>query len=281
MSRTLPLMALALFAACAHAPAAPSNPNEPRMHSSPEAAVQAYFQASDTGSSRMLRSAFHSAALMHWVDGATGTLRVLTQLEWWQRLDASASAPNPATERTLKALDREGPFALMEATSRWPTHAFHDLLLAVETPTGWRIVGKAFHRLTPGETLPDLPAAEQEIREVLDRKIQARARFSPTLLHESHTPDCLYYRVHVEGVPFGWGPLSEGAARYAENQDANLQDPDSRWRILRVDVRGTIAAAKLDVQVGPVRYIDHLLLVRTAGQWRISAASWGDPLAPR
>ncbi|MBN8466704.1 nuclear transport factor 2 family protein [Corallococcus exiguus] len=272
MSKTLPLVTLALLTACART--GPSS----RLHASPEEAVQAYFQASDSGSSRLLRSAFHPDVRMHWVDGVEGTLRTRTQLEWWQVLDADA--PQPASERGMTVLDREGPFALMEAVSHWPDHTFHDLLLAVETPVGWRIVGKVFQRLAPGESAPGSASAQEEIRAVLDAKIEAHALYSHALLHQSHTPDCLYYRVNVEGVPFAWVTLSEAAARYAANAEAGIQDRESPWNILKVEVRGNVAAAKLEVRVGGVRFIDHLLLVRTGGQWRISAAAWGNPVPP-
>ncbi|NOK08473.1 hypothetical protein HNS30_05395 [Corallococcus exercitus] len=280
MSKTLPLVTVALLAACVRTAPLPSPGPVSRLHSSPEEAVQAYFQASDTGSSRLLRSAFHPDVLMHWVNGADGSLRTRTQLEWWQALDADAKAPQPATGRRQVVLDREGPFALMEAVSHWPDHAFDDLLLVVETPVGWRIVGKVFQRLAPGEAATASPSTEQEIRAVLDAKIEAHALYSHALLHQSHTPGCLYYRVNVDGVPFAWGTLSEAAARYAANAEAGIQDRESPWNILKVEVRGNVAAAKLEVRVGGVRFIDHLLLVRTGGQWRISAAAWGNPVPP-
>ncbi|AFE06411.1 hypothetical protein COCOR_05499 [Corallococcus coralloides DSM 2259] len=271
MSKTLPLVTLALLTACARTGPLPSA----RLHASPEEAVQAYFQASDTGSSRLLRSAFHPDVVMHWVDGGDGTPRTRTQLEWWQVLDAKA--PQSATGRGMTVLDREGPFALMEAVSHWPDHTFDDLLLVVETPVGWRIVGKVFQRLAPGERATGPASAQEEIRAVLDAKIEAHALYSHALLHQSHTPDCIYYRVNVEGVPFARGTLSEAAARYAANAEAGIQDRESPWNVLKVEVRGNVAAAKLEVRVGGTRFIDHLLLVRTGGQWRISAAAWGNP----
>lgn len=240
--------------------------------------MQAYFQASDTGSSRLLRTAFHPDVIMHWVDGVDGTPRTRTQLEWWQGLDAKA--PQPAAGRAMTVLDREGPFALMEAVSHWADHTFDDLLLVVETPVGWRIVGKVFQRLSPGERATGAASAQAEIRAVLDAKFEAHARYSHARLNQSHTPDCLYYRVNVEGVPFAWGTLSEAAARYAANAEAGIQDRESPWNIQKVEVRGNVAAAKLEVRVGGTRFIDHLLLVRTGGQWRISAAAWGNPVPP-
>jgi hypothetical protein len=271
------LMALALSSACTHPRAMSPSAPPPRQNLTPEEAVQTYFRASDTSSSRLLRSAFHPGAAMHWVEGDGGELRVRTQLEWWQRLDAGANHPRPATEHQMTVLDREGPFALVEALSRWPDHTFDDLLLVVDTPAGWRIVGKVFQRLEAGERATGSASAQEEIRAVLAGKIEAHAAYSPALLHQTHTPDCLYYRVYVEGVPFSWVTLSEAAARYAANQDAGVQDRASPWRILQVEVRGSVAAAKLDVVVEGVRYIDHLLLVRTGGQWRIAAAAWGNP----
>ncbi|WP_163991247.1 nuclear transport factor 2 family protein [Pyxidicoccus caerfyrddinensis] len=278
MSKSLPLFAvLAALCACAHAPTMSTQTPDHRQHDTPEDAVRAYFRASDTGSSRTLRSAFHPSALMRYVEPDSGALRTVTQLEWWQRLDSSASPPQPATERHLKVLDREGPLALVEAVSRWPGHAFDDLMLVVETPEGWRIVGKAFERIEAGARLPETPSAEVDIRAVLAGKIEAHAAYSPALLHQTHTPDCPYYRVHVKGVPFALVTLSEAAAGYADHQERGETDRESPWRILAVEVRGNIAAAKLDVVFEGVRYIDHLLLVRERGTWRIAEAAWGAP----
>ncbi|MBZ4422360.1 nuclear transport factor 2 family protein [Myxococcus sp. RHSTA-1-4] len=279
MPKSLPLLLLATLCACTHSPVMPTPTPAHRQHATPEEAVQAYFRASDTRSSQTLRSAFHPSALMLQVERDGGALRRVTQLEWWQRLDSSASPPQPATERHLKVLDREGPLALVEAVSRWPGHAFDDLMLLVETPGGWRIVGKAFERIEVGEQLPSVPSAEGDIRAVLARKIEAHAAYSPALLHQTHTPDCPYYRVHVKGIPFDWVTLSEAAAGYADHQSRGETDRESPWRILAVEVRGSIAAAKLDVVFEGVRYIDHLLLVRERGTWRIAAAAWGDPKA--
>ncbi|QRK12254.1 nuclear transport factor 2 family protein [Archangium violaceum] len=277
MPRSLLVLAtLALLSACTHTRPMSSFAPPPRQNLTPEEAVRTYFRASDTSSSRLLRSAFHPGTVMHWVEGS-GELRTRTQLEWWQVLDAKANHPEPATERRMTVLDREGPFALVEAVSHWPGHTFDDLLLVVDSPAGWRIVGKVFQRLEPGERATGSPSAQEEIRAVLAGKIEAHAAYSPALLHQTHTPNCLYYRVHVEGVPFSWVTLSEAAARYAEKQDAGVQDRASPWRILQVEVRGSVAAARLDVVFEGVRYIDHLLLVHTGGQWRIAAAAWGNP----
>jgi hypothetical protein len=52
---------------------------------------------------------------MQWID-ESGAPRLLTQAEWWLRTDA-VNTPTPATDRKLEVLDREGPFAMIEARS--------------------------------------------------------------------------------------------------------------------------------------------------------------------
>src|SRR5262249_25148360 len=111
----------------------------------PEDAVKAYFAGSDQCSSKLLRAAFDPDAHLQWVDDA-GAPQTLAQLAWWTRTDAQRPC-TPALERSLKVLDREGPLALVDASSRYATHRFHDLLLVAETPAGWRIVDKIFDRL--------------------------------------------------------------------------------------------------------------------------------------
>ncbi|MGN6105547.1 MAG: nuclear transport factor 2 family protein [Kofleriaceae bacterium] len=136
-----------LALACAARPPAPAPRGvEP---DGPERAVETYYRASDGARSQLLRAAFHPTAHMMSVD--RGALRSVTQLEWWQRLDA-LQAPEPADARSLTVLDREGPFALVEAVSRWPSRGFHDLMLVVDTGDGWRIVGKVFAELADPES---------------------------------------------------------------------------------------------------------------------------------
>jgi hypothetical protein len=244
-------------------------------HASPEEAVHDYFTAGDTCSSRHLRSAFDPAAHMQWVD-RDGKLHSLSQLAWWQRLDA-ISPCRPALERSLVVADREGPLALVEASSRFATHRFHDLLLLAETPGGWRIVDKVFEELGPDEQPPVNAGDDAAIRAVVADKIEAHAVYDPALLASSHLPECSYTRLHVDGVALARFTLSEAAAGYAARRDRGETDRDSPWRVLLVVQGGRIAGVKLDVMYRGVRHVDHLLLLRTEAGWRIAAAAWGDP----
>lgn len=247
---------------------------------SPEATIATYFKASDTGSSQLLRAAFHPAAQMQWIDD-TGAAQLLTQLAWWRRLDARtpSAPPTPATGRRFEVLDREGPLALVEAVSAWPTHVFDDLMLVVRTPDGWRIVGKVFEKRAPDAVVTADPEDDAEIRRVVAEKIEAHMTYDPALLASSHTAQCLYVAIGVRGSAFTVSTLSEAAARYAKRREAGETDRTSPWRVLRVVVRDGIAAVKLDVIYEGKRLIDHLLLMKTSEGWRIAAASWGDPRA--
>jgi len=237
----------------------------------PEAAVAAYFRAGDEHRSRLVRAAFDPGTPIQWVD-PDGTPRALTQIEWWPKLDGPGGGP--AASRSQRTLDRSGDLALVEAVSRWDSHGFDDLLLVVRFPgAGWRIVGKVFVRLAPGESAAAADGDEPAIRAVLEQKIAAHAEYDPALLLASHLPGCRY--AHVDGTSVGLSTLSEAGARYAARRDAGETDHDSPWRILDVVVRGPIAAAKLDVKWQGRRHVDHLLLVRTAVGWKIAAAAWG------
>jgi len=68
---------------------------------------------------------------MQWLDKA-GALHSRAQLPWWRMLD-TAQPCNPALERHLRVLDREGPMALVEANSRFANYSFHDYLLTAST----------------------------------------------------------------------------------------------------------------------------------------------------
>ncbi len=240
----------------------------------PEAAVRAYFEASDKCSSHTLRTAFHPGTLMHWVD-KTGALHTRPQLSWWQALETGPC--NPALERKLTVVDREGAMALVEANSRFSTFRFHDFLLVANAGAGWRIVDKIFQRLEGDE----VPAAldEEGIRRTLDVKIKSANTSDPALLAASHTEDAIYTTLHVNGVPFLRETLSEGAFRYATRRERGEGIRDDVWQVSAVGGSGTVAYAKLDVRVKGKRYIDFLLLLHTSEGWRISGAVWGDPSA--
>ncbi|WP_394835673.1 nuclear transport factor 2 family protein [Pendulispora rubella] len=250
-------------------------PSNASAHTAPEQAVQAYFKASDQCSSQILRSAFHPAAHMLWLDKA-GALHSRAQLPWWRVLD-TASPCRPALERTLRIIDREGPMALVEANSRFDTYRFHDYLLVVESPDGWLIADKVFQRLEEGDAAP-APADEAEIRHILDDKIRAAGAHDPALLASTHLEDCIYSAVHAKsGTPYVRESVSEWAAKYAARKARNEDGHEAKWRILHAAGSGTIGHAKLEVVSRGTRYIDHLLLLRTTDGWRIAAAVWGNP----
>jgi len=248
----------------------PANPTQaPAGAETPELAVAMYLRAGDRHDSRLIRAAFHPTTAIQSV-GPDGNARELHQIEWWPMFDA---AGEPALSRTQRTLDRSGDLALIEAESRWATFRFDDLLLVARQGTRWTIVGKVFARLAPDEVADALPDDDREIRAVLTQKIAAHADYDPRLLLASHLPTCRY--AHVDEAGLTTETLSEHAATYAAHRDAGVTDHDSPWQILSITVRGSIAAAKLDVIWQGRRNVDHLLLLKVAGAWKIAAAAWG------
>jgi hypothetical protein len=254
---------------CAH-PAPP--PPVPAIHASAEDAVRGYFAGSDQCASRLLRAAFHPAAHMAWIDGDAVHTRAM--LAWWQKTDAQAPC-TPAAARQLAVIDREGPLALVEATSQFADFAFHDLLLVAETPEGWRIVDKVFERLGASAQPGDAAA----VRAVIQTKIDAALASDPALLAASHLDDCIYSRVRAGGIAYARESVSEWAARYAAARERGEDGRHARWRIVDVRAFDRIAAAKLEIRSPTGRHIDHLLLLRTADGWKIAAAAWGGGFA--
>jgi hypothetical protein len=263
---------LATVSLSASAAASPATPRTPPRHASAEAAVRAYFTGSDRCSARDLRGAFHPAAHLQSVDDH-GAARSLDQLTWWTRTGATRPCV-PAEKRTLKELDREGPLALVEATSRYAGFQFHDLLLVAETPDGWLIVDKVFERLGSGEAPRAADGAEAAIRAVIDQKAKAHHELDPALLARSHLGDAVYTQVGP-GAAVKRLSVSEWAAVYASRRDRGENSRADRWRILKVWSAGRIAAVKTDLVSKTGRHVDHLLLLRTTDGWRIAAATWG------
>ena len=258
----------------AHASAA-SHANPEGGHATPEAAVAGYFAGGDRCSARDLRAAFHPAAHLVSVD-EQGAPRTLDQLTWWQRTEATRPC-TPANDRKLHVLDREGPLALVEATSRFAAFQFHDLLLVVRTPAGWLIVDKVFERLGPGQSPRAAAGADAAIRAVIADKVRAHHELDPAFLARSHLADCVYSQIGG-AQPYARAGVSEWAARYLERRDRGESGRDARWRTLQVWPSEHIAAVKLDLLSRGVRYVDHLLLVRTVDGWKIAAAAWGNPI---
>jgi hypothetical protein len=246
-------------------------------HASAVDAVRGYFAGSDQCASRLLRAAFHPAAHMAWIEG--DAVRTRAMLAWWHRTDAQPPPCEPAVERRLALLDREGPLALIEATSRFAGFAFHDLLLVAETPEGWLIVDKIFARLGDGEAAR--PGDEAAVRAVLQAKIDAALTSDPALLATTHLDDCVYSRVRAGGIAYARESVSEWAARYAAARERGEDGRKAQWRIVQIHAFDRIAAAKLEIRSPTGRHIDHLLLVRTADGWRIAAATWGGSFADR
>lgn len=267
------LLAIAiLLAACTThraAPAMTQSPFSSIRHASPEAAARAYFTGADHCDLAALRSAFHPAAHLWWVDG---TAHARAMLAWHQAIAAQAPCI-PALDRTLTVLDREGAMALVEATARYATHRFHDLLLLADTPYGWLIVDKAFARLAP-DASPAL-ADSADVRAALTTKIEAAYQHSAALLAASHLDDAIYSRVHANDIAYARESVSEWAARYALDLERGADGRAGRWSILAVHASATIAAAKLDTVSPHGRTIDHVLLVRAPDGWKIAAATWG------
>src|SRR5262245_54560816 len=164
-ARRIPVMMLAaiLWLLAASAPADPGGTRmttttaAPRIHVRPEDAVQAYFDGRDHGSTKTIRTALHPDCPLQSV-APDGTPRVLEQIEWWERLEKGVTPPQ---HNEQKQLDREGGMALVEATSRWTTLEFRDLLILADTPAGWWIVGKVFTRIPAGDSLPAPTAADE------------------------------------------------------------------------------------------------------------------------
>lgn len=277
------LLVAVLWLLAASAPADPggsrmtTTTDAPRIHARPEDAVKAYFDGRDRGSTKTIRTALHPDCPLQSV-APDGTPRVLEQIEWWERLEKGVT---PAQHNEQKQLDREGGMALVEATSRWATHEFRDLLILADTPAGWRIVGKVFTRIPAGDTLAAPNAADEAaMRAVSQVKIDAHVGFDPSLLFASHLAGCRYFRVNFDGEAFTHSSLSQGAAIYAGRRERGEHGRDTKWRIASILQRGDIGAVKLEAIYRGIRVIDYLLLLRTGAGWRIAAVVWGDPATP-
>jgi hypothetical protein len=249
----------------------PARPPSLPSLDTPEAAVAAYFRAGDERASALTRAAFHPATPIQWVE-PPGVARARHQIEWWPRIDAADGTP--ARSRRQRTIDRSGGLALVEATSHWDSHTFDDLLVVAQDGDsgGWQIVGKVFQRLAPGETSVAASDDEAAIQAVLEQKTAAHAAYDPSLLLASHLADCLYFQVGERATTYA--SLSEWGARYAVRSARGEHGRDDRWRVLRIVVRGSIAGAVLDVQSPGRRIVDHLLLLKVEGHWKIAAAAW-------
>jgi len=239
-----------------------------------ETAIRHYFAAGDTNSSAELRAAFHPATMMFWA-GPDGALQSLTQAEWQQRLD-QATTINRALRRDIEWVDVSGDTAVAALHSDFPTFQFQDYVLLARSHGEWQIIAKVFQRIEgtshEGEAAEVRERAHREIEEVLHTKFHAMDNNDGGKLGRAY---------HARGMSFTITDqqlvstsVAEWQARFDTAKASGKGLRKGTRSIVKIESYGNAAAAELVHDYGTEKMVDHALLVKSQGQWRMMALTY-------
>ncbi|HET9993714.1 MAG TPA: nuclear transport factor 2 family protein [Kofleriaceae bacterium] len=225
--------------------------------SDPTVPVARYLRARSTHDVAIGRRAFHPETVSRAI-GAQGTVTTIDQDEMWTIADASTAVPVRQSQRTL---DQLGSLAVVETRGEWITHAMLELLQVVRQRSGWLIVGRVFVR-SCADAEP--PVSSEDDQDRIRELIGSCAGSAPPPSHTTHVADCRYT---FFGEPdSGWSVSDRGwHPDYLGGHEARHLQPT-----VAVEVRGAIAVARLLRTLHPHRIVNHVLLVRDRGGWKIA-----------
>lgn len=115
------------------------------------------------------------------------------------------------------------------------------------------------------DTTAPMSEDEQAIRAVIQQYFDGIIQYDEAALREAFHPDAMVIGLNkageIEREPFQeWVLYTRGKA----------PDPTGRNNtIVQVDIDGTAAVVKTDLNWPSVRYIDYLSLMKSNGEWRI------------
>ncbi|QPF76392.1 nuclear transport factor 2 family protein [Roseateles sp. DAIF2] len=104
----------------------------------------------------------------------------------------------------------------------------------------------------------------------LQHYVLAHATGNPELIHQAFAEGA---RVtgHINGELISWS-VAEYAARFTGKPAADESQRSRSFEIL--DLAGDAAVAKVVLDYPTVRFVDHMALLKVAGQWRIVGKSF-------
>jgi len=239
-----------------------------------ETAIRHYFAAGDTNSSAELRAAFHPATMMFWA-GPDGALQSLTQPQWQERLD-QATTTSRALRRDIQWVDVVGDTAVAALHSDFPTFQFQDYVLLARTHGQWQIIAKVFQRIEgtshDGEAKDTREGAHREIEEVLQTKFQAMDNSDGGKLGRAY---------HARGMSFAVTDqqlvstsVAEWQARFDAAKASGKGLRKGTRSIRKIESCRSVAVAEFVHDYGTETMVDHALLVKSEGQWRMMALTY-------
>jgi hypothetical protein len=234
------------------------------------AMAEPYFQALERGQPDGLKSVFHSAANLFWVDDQ-GRLQSRTQPSWRDLI--ARQGPQHAQSREVLDVQVDHDVAMVKARSVLADRTYTDYLLLLHAEGRWLIVNKTFSVAKPGDQgLLNQASELADIRVVLQRKIEASAENDGGLLAMTHHPRAVYYTLidHMMSAD----SLAEWIGRYDARRASHPAAP--QWHIVSVEQTGSAAVAKLDSTLGSTRYVDFISLLKIDGRWQIISAVWAE-----
>ena len=223
----------------------------------PSVPVTHYLRARATHEVATGRRAFHPGAVSRAI-GTNGTIVTVDQQEMWAISNASTAVP---VRQSHRILDQLGSLAVAETRAEWVTHNVLDLLLVVRQRPGWLIVGRVFARSSAAAAPP---APSEEDRQRISDLIVSCAGPTPGPSDATHVEDCRYTFAGEPGLEWSvWDP--NWRPHFLGGLESRHRQPT-----VAVEVRGTIAAARLLRTLRPHRIVNHVLLVKDRDGWKIA-----------
>lgn len=113
---------------------------------------------------------------------------------------------------------------------------------------------------------PQNPSDEQAVRATIDKYFRGMATGDATLLREAYTPDARIQQANAKGVV-----TSRTGEEFAASASGRPYPADMRveHRIIRVEILGTAAIVRAELDYPQLVFTDFLSLLKIDGTWRI------------
>ncbi len=123
--------------------------------------LEHYLAGHATGDGAHMRMAFHSDALLHWVD--EGALRQRAAADYIAGFTGRPAPDEADRRRWIEEVDVTGTAASAKIVLDYPSGRFVDYMSLLRVDGEWKIVNKIFHRAPRSETRASPPEAQSPL----------------------------------------------------------------------------------------------------------------------
>ena len=107
---------------------------------------------------------------------------------------------------------------------------------------------------------------EEAVRAAVNHYLQGHALGSPDEFSKAFHPDAMLFWVTPEGT---LGKRTSGEYIKGASGKPAADESQRKRRVLSVDIAGTAAVAKVELEYPSVHFIDYLSLLKVNGEWKV------------